>query len=278
MRPEISQTAALGTLTLVGLYVGCVLMGWAIDSLHPVNDRDDTEVDPDAHKKTTMRPRDQNNVFDLVQALHDPSKQVVLYTVRRLMDLSAFKSFQTQIGAYGGIEALVNLLLVDRTSMDDETNALTIAIFLTLSNLTVHATNHNVMHAANLERVVADIYDEPSLPMAVKLPCLRLMTNLAMWSESSTWLLDAPVVHTLAADLLSSASDDWTNGILQLFANLTDPASMSSAGDRAAIDSIVDATVCFCELEGEHITPRQRENAQCILRNASQAVLSRPVM
>ncbi|KAF0708594.1 hypothetical protein AaE_013144 [Aphanomyces astaci] len=211
---------------MAALYIGCMLV-WRATDAHDTPDDAEVNVASD-----TLHPQDTENVYDLVQTVRTPGSPHVVRAVRRLGDLSVFKRFQTQIGDFGGIQALIDLLPIDCRNMDSDSKDLTVAILVALNNLSVHGTNHSIMHAAHVEFLVAEVYEQPSLDLSVRLPCLRLLCNLAMWAESSQTLLALPVIHTLAADLLTSSSADWSDKILQLFVNLTDPVNNSVTGIR----------------------------------------------
>ncbi|CAK4084814.1 unnamed protein product [Aphanomyces euteiches] len=238
---------------LVGLVCAGVAVAWLSEKDSTTLKNAEGAADDDVHWEDA-------NVYELLAMLRDRSTPKA---VLRLCELAVFKEFQTQIGEMGGIALLIDLLW---TSHDDET---TYALLITLSNLTIHSTNQTLMHDAEIEVVVATVYDDVSISTTVRSACIRLLCNLAMWDSSTATLLELPVIHTLATDLLESTDEsEWSTDILQLFVNLTGNLSAIKNVQDGALESILESTTSFCL--DNRLTPRQADNSKLILQHLSK--------
>ncbi|CAK4143686.1 unnamed protein product [Aphanomyces euteiches] len=222
---------------LVGLVCAGVAVAWLSEKDSTTLKNAEGAADDDVHWEDA-------NVYELLAMLRDRSTPKA---VLRLCELAVFKEFQTQIGEMGGIALLIDLLW---TSHDDET---TYALLITLSNLTIHSTNQTLMHDAEIEVVVATVYDDVTISTTVRSACIRLLCNLAMW----------------ATDLLESTDEsEWSTDILQLFVNLTGNLSAIKNVQDGALESILESTTSFCL--DNRLTPRQADNSKLILQHLSK--------
>ncbi|KAF0693502.1 Aste57867_15528 [Aphanomyces stellatus] len=288
MQAERNHTLLIG---LVALALLCSsVAAWLLIDEPPADDDDDGQSD--AADLTQTHPIESMNVFELHRLLRDPiaTRDVKHKAVARLASLTAFKEFQTQIGEMGGISILVDLLRqVLHDDSGDRDEAFTCALLLAMSNLTVHVTNHTLLHIEGAEAVAASIYESHASSIAVRLGSLRLLSNLSMWDASRDVVRTLPVIHTLAGDLLSSsrgnkdhgeANEDTasSNAILKLFVNLTDKAH-GQVDTNAAYESILDATTGFCLSCGDQLSAWEVETSGYILRHLAafgNVVVRRP--